>query len=256
MKNLLVIDAGNTNIVIGIYKGDDLIHLWRIHTDRKKLGDEYAELLDSLLQKHNLKPEDIDDVAISSVVPDLKNTLNYLAREHFKTDPFYVNHRVKLNLTIKIDNPGELGADLIASAAGAVEVYGAPCVVIDFGTATTLTAINREREILGGSIAPGLNISREALYTNAPHLPRVDLTPPPSIVGTNTVHALQSGIFVGYSYMISGLVEEMKNILGTDARVIATGGLSLCFKEIEVIDKIDPSLVLDGIKLLYELNKR
>jgi type III pantothenate kinase len=256
LPSLLAMDVGNSNIVIGYYSGDDLLHQWRIHTDRKKLVDEYADLLDSLLLKKGLTRYDVDAVAVSNVVPSLAHLLETLIRDHFDAEPFFVGHHNKGGITIKIDRPEELGADLIAAGVAAVEKYGAPCIIIDFGTATTITAVNEKREFLGGAIAPGLAVSCEALYTYAPHLPRIKLAGPPSVIGTNTVHAMQAGIFTGYGHLIRGLVEDTRKALGQQVRVIATGGLAEVFDGGSgLLDVIDPRLVLDGIKILHQVNR-
>jgi type III pantothenate kinase len=258
MNKFLAIDAGNTNIVLGVYDNNVIIHLWRIYTDRNKLADEYANLIDSLLEKHDVKKEDISGIAVSNVVPALQVLLENLVTSHFNKEPFFVSSKNRMNFKIKIDRPDEIGADLIAAAAAGAMKYGTPCIILDFGTATTLTAINDKGEFIGGAIAPGLAVSSEALYNHAPHLPRIKLESPPSVIGANTVDAMQSGIFTGYFHMIKGLVEDTKRELGIDMKVIATGGLAGIFQKsgANIIDVVDPSLVLDGIKYLYELNKK
>jgi type III pantothenate kinase len=257
MSRLLIIDAGNTNIVLGLYENDELIHHWRIHTDRRKLVDEYAELIGSLLAKQNLKIEDIHEVAVSNVVPSLQVLLENLVKSHFKKEPFFVSMKNNMNMTLKIDHPNELGADLIAAAASAVEKYEAPCIIIDLGTATTLTVINKNREFIGGAIAPGMAVSCEALYNCAPHLPRIKMESPPSVIGTNTVHCMQAGMFSGYVHMIEGLVASMKKKIGENTRVIATGGLAGVLGEgTDILDVVDADLVLDGIKILYRMNSK
>ncbi len=256
-EKFLALDAGNSNIVMGLFLGDELCHQWRIHTDRKKLTDEYSDMVDSLLQKIDIKPEDIDIIGISNVVPSLGQVFENLSREHFKIEPFFVNISNQLNFQVSIDNPRELGADLIAAAASAVEKYKTPCIIIDFGTATTITAINGQGQFLGGAIAPGLAVSSEALYSRAPHLPRIRLKPPPSVIGANTVHAMQAGMFTGYGHLVRGLVRDMKTLLDSPAKVVATGGLAEIFREEpDLLDALDPCLVLDGIRILHRLNCR
>jgi type III pantothenate kinase len=255
MAKLLTIDAGNSNVVLGLYNDDNLVHQWRIHTDRSKLVDEYADLLDSLLEKHNIKSSDIDDIALSCVVPCLRPLLESLAVNHFGKEPFFVSYKNKMNIFIKTGNK-EIGADLIAGAAAAVKKYGAPCIIIDFGTATTFSAINQENEFVGAAIASGLAVSCEALYSFAPHLPRIRLESPPSVMGTNTIQAMQAGIYTGYIRMIEGLVKDMLDILGKKTKRIATGGLAETIqKSCSIFDAVDPQLVLDGIKLLFEMNR-
>lgn len=254
--NILAIDAGNTNIVMGLFREGKLVNHWRIHTDRQKLVDEYADLIASLLYKINMKPADIEKVAISNVVPSLQNMLTELSGRSFGVEPFFVSYKNKLNLNIKIDNPEELGADLIAAAAAGVEKYGSPSIIIDFGTATTITAINRDGDFLGVSIAPGLAISCEALYMYAPHLPRINLVSPPSVIGINTVSAMQSGVFLGYGHLIRGIVGDMKKIIGDSARVIATGGLASVFdKGHKIVDIVNQDIVLEGIYIIYKMNR-
>ncbi len=255
MSTLLAIDAGNSNIVLGFYREDKLLHQWRIYTDRKKLVDEYAELLDSLLAKHGYTLKDVEAVAISCVVPALCPLLEDLSKCHFSVEPFFVSYKNKMNLDIAIECKEEIGADLIAAGVSSVEKYGVPSVVIDFGTATTITAIDNRRRFLGGSISPGFAISTEALYKQASHLPRVRYEYPQIAMGRDTITALQVGMVKGYAHMISGLVRDMKGILGEDAKVVATGGLSHIFKKSGFIDVVDKNLVLDGIKILYEMNK-
>ncbi|MCD4785398.1 MAG: type III pantothenate kinase [Candidatus Eremiobacteraeota bacterium] len=253
---MLAIDAGNTNIVLGLFREGELVHHWRIHTDRQKLVDEYADLIASLLNKVDIKPIDIKKVAISNVVPSFQNKLTVLSRRSFGVEPFFVSYKNKLNFNIKIDNPKELGADIIAAAVAGVEKYGIPSIIIDFGTATTITAIDRDGDFLGGSIAPGLAISCEALYDNAPHLPRINLVNPPSMIGKNTVTAMQSGIYLGYGHLVRGIVGEMKQIIGDDAKVIAAGGLAGVFdKGHKIVDVVDQDIVLEGIYILYKMNR-
>ena len=255
-ERFLAIDAGNTNIVLGLYEDDVLMHQWRVHTDRKKLADEYADLIESLLQKQDLKPQQIDVIGVSNVVPSLGSLIEDMIREHFGREAFFVRHDNRMNFEIVIDSPRDLGADLIAACAAAVENYEAPCIIIDFGTATTITAVNDRFQFLGGAIAPGLAVSCEALYTYAPHLPRIRLQSPPSVIATNTPHAMQAGIFTGYIHLIRGLVDDMKSQMGGQAKVIATGGLASVFnKGTNILDVLDPHLVLDGIKILYRLNQ-
>lgn len=257
MSNLLIIDAGNTNIVLGLYQNNNLTQRWRIYTDRRRLADEYANIISSLLQKVGLSNIDIHNAAVSSVVPSLTSLLEEMLRSRFKTNPFFISSGNFLNFSIRIDNPHELGADIIAAEAAAVEKYGAPNIVIDLGTATTITAMDKNKVFIGGAIAPGLKISCEALYKHAPHLPHMEFQYPPSAIGSNTIHAMQSGILKGYSYLISGLVHEMKNTVGNNAAVIVTGGLSGVFaKDSSFEKKIDEDLVLKGIKTLYDLNSR
>jgi type III pantothenate kinase len=253
MPLLLAIDAGNTNIVLGLFRDDKLVHHWRIHTDKKKLLDEYTDQIASFLEKEGVRKEDISQVAISNVVPSMNRLLESIALEYFGKTPFVVSHKNRMNIKLTNENPAELGADLIAAAAAGVAKYGAPLIIIDFGTATTVTAINREKELPGVSIMPGLAISCEALYRFAPHLPRIPFDLPPSVIGTNTVQSMQSGIFIGYGHMMEGIISDMKKILGEDTKVISTGGLSAVFHKQNMKnmpDFIDEDLVIEGIRIL------
>ncbi|MFP4497550.1 MAG: type III pantothenate kinase [Vulcanimicrobiota bacterium] len=254
---LLAVDVGNTNIVMGVYRDDKLQHHWRIHTDREKFMDEYGELFDSFLEKKGIKNRDINQVAISNVVPSLQSLFENLSANHFNCTPFFINHKNKLNFEIRIENPAELGADLIAAASSSIEFYGVPSITLDLGTATTFTVVNKNRELLGGVIAPGLNISQKALYSQAPHLPVVKLENPPSVIGNTTEYALQAGLFTGYLHMIKGLIADIKQVIGSDAVVIATGGLAQVIRNSDsIFDVLNSHLVLDGIRFIYNLNKK
>ncbi|MCE1248641.1 MAG: type III pantothenate kinase [Firmicutes bacterium] len=259
MSLLLTIDAGNTNIVLGLFRDDKLVHHWRIHTDRKKLLDEYTDQIASFLAKEGVKKGDITEVAISSVVPSMARLLDGIAVEYFGVTPFKVSHKNRMNIKLAIENPAELGADLIAAAVAGVEKYGTPLIIIDMGTATTVTAINRDKELAGVAIMPGLAISCEALYRFAPHLPRIPLEMPPSVIGKNTVESMQAGIFIGYGHMMEGIIGDMKQILGEDAKVISTGGLSSLFNKGSLKSKPDfddEDLVIEGIRLLSRMQQK
>jgi len=257
MSNLFILDVGNTNIVAGYFRENHLVYRFRLITDRNIKARAYADMIKSKMSEAGFSLTEIQNLAISSVVPSMQETLSKLALSHLKAKPFYVTPKIKLNFTVKIENPEELGADLIASAAAAVDKYSGPCIIIDMGSATTITAINEKCEFLGGAISPGLNITASAFKSTVPHLPEIELAPPPSVIGTNTVHALQAGIFTGYGWMVGGLVNEMKAELGKDVKVIATGGLSFLFREHRALSFIhDPDLVLEGIKVLHGLNCR
>ena len=256
MSDLLIIDAGNTNIVLGIYRDGKLHCQGRIETVREDSADNYRNKILSFLSDNEVKADNIEDIAISNVVPALGNLLDELMKDLFHRKPFYVSHENRMNMTVKMDNPRELGADLIASAVGAIEKYGAPCIVIDFGTATTYAAINEKAEFLGGAISQGINVSCKGLYMHAPHLPKIELKSPPSIVGKDTVTAMQSGIYLGYAHMVRGIVADMKKVLGENTKVIATGGLAVILKDEEnLMDVIDQDLVLDGIYYLYGMRE-
>lgn len=256
MSDLLVIDAGNTNIVLGIFRDGKLHCQGRIETVREDSAENYRRKFLSFLSDNGLETGDIEDVAISNVVPSLGSLLDELAKDLFHQEPFYVSYKNRMNMTIKMDDPRELGADLIASAVGAIEKYGTPCIVIDFGTATTYAAIDENSEFLGGAISQGINVSCKGLYMHAPHLPKIELKSPPSIVGKNTITAMQSGIYLGYAHMVRGIVADMKKVLGEKTKVIATGGLAVILKDEEnLMDVIDQDLVLDGIYYLYGMRE-
>ena len=252
MSNLLVIDAGNTNIVLGIFRDGKQVKQGRIHTDREKSPEAYVKDITDFLRENNLEPSDMEGAAISNVVPAIQDLLVDITEKLFGKVPFFVRHDNKMDLSIHIDNPLELGADLIASAVAAIEKYGKPCIVIDFGTATTFAAINDRAEFLGGAIAQGINVSCKGLYAHAPHLPCIEMETPPSVIGKNTKTAMQSGIYGGYTHLIRGIVTDMKKILGENTKVISTGGLCGVFeKEKDLVDITDRELVMEGIYLLY-----
>lgn len=254
---LLVFDVGNTNMVLGIYENNELTKQWRICTDKEKTSDEYGMIIRNLFQYDNIDMEDIEDVIISSVVPGVMYALENFCIKYCKKEPKIVGPGIKTGLNIKYDNPKQVGADRIVNAVAGIEKYGYPCIIIDFGTATTFCAISDKGDYLGGTIAPGLKISSEALFQRASKLPRVELVKPGSTICKNTVSAMQSGIIYGYVGLVEKIVDMMKSELKTeDVKVIATGGLaSLISSETKCIDHIDKFLTLDGLKLIYEKNR-
>ncbi|MEW6663449.1 MAG: type III pantothenate kinase [Bacillota bacterium] len=252
---LLVVDVGNTNIVLGVYEGEKLIVNWRVSTDRQKTADELGMLFKHLFDYHGLAMSMIKDIAISSVVPPLTPILETASRRYFRVDPLVIGPGVKTGMPIRFDNPKEVGADRIVNAVAAYEIYGGPVVAVDFGTATTFDAISGEGEYLGGAIAPGIGISTEALFQHAAKLPRVELARPKSIIGKNTVSAMQAGIVFGFVGQVDGIVSRMKAELGGSAFVVATGGLAkLIGPETASIDKVDPFLTLEGLRIIYKRN--
>jgi type III pantothenate kinase len=253
---LLVMDVGNTNVVIGIFKGDQLIHQWRIATDRNKTEDEYGTLIKMFLRDEDISVEEIEAVIISSVVPPLNFALERMVKKYFKLKPMIVGPGIKTGLNIKYDNPKEIGADRIVNAVAAVAEYGNSLVIVDFGTATTFCLVNDEGNYLGGAICPGINISMEALYQNASKLPKVEFAKPESVVGRNTVMAMQSGLYYGYVGLVDGIANRMKQQLSKPGKVIATGGLAeYISKDSTTIDIIDPHLTLKGLRIIYERNR-
>ena len=254
---LLVFDVGNTNMVIGVYEGKNLIKNWRICTDIHKTSDEYGMLINSLLVYDKIDLKSIDDIIISSVVPNVMHALENFCIKYCEKKPMIVGPGIKTGLNIKYDNPKQVGADRIVNAVAAIEKYGSPLIVVDFGTATTFCAISEKAEYLGGTICPGLKISSEALFNGAAKLPRVELIKPGKTICKATVEAMQAGIIYGYVGQVEKIISMMKKELGSeDVKVIATGGLStLIHSETDSIDYIDKYLTLDGLRLIYLKNK-
>lgn len=253
---LLCIDVGNTNIVLGLYRGDDLVTHWRISTEHHRMADEYGMLLMNLLTHSGFSHADIDGVIIASVVPPVTNTIEEMVQEYLSMTPLVVGNGIKTGVAIRYDNPREVGADRVVDALAAYRLYGGPACVVDFGTATTFDAISAKGEYLGGAIAPGLRVAAEALYQTTAKLPRIDLQRPSRLIGTNTVDSMRSGILYGYVGLVEGLVARYRAELGAEMRVIGTGGLAgLLAKETPVIEVVDPWLTLKGLRMIYELNQ-
>lgn len=252
---ILVLDTGNTNIVLGVYDKGELKHHWRMETYRQRTEDEYAMSVKALFTHAGLKFEDINGIIISSVVPPVMFPLEQMCRKYFNLRPLIVGPGVKTGLNIKYENPREVGADRIVNAVAAIHDYGSPLIIVDFGTATTFCYVNEKGEYMGGSIAPGIGISMEALFDRASKLPRVELTRPDHIIGKNTVSAMQAGIVYGYVGLVEGIVRRMKEHSKEEPTVIATGGLAeLIASETQVIDIVDNFLTLKGLHLIYERN--
>lgn len=252
---ILVLDTGNTNIVLGVYENDTLIHHWRMETDRLKTEDEYGMQVKALFSHANIAFEQIEGIIISSVVPPIMFSLEAMCKKYFGIKPLVVGPGVKTGLNIKYENPREVGADRIVNAVAAIHEYGTPLIIVDFGTATTFCYVNEKAEYMGGAIAPGIGISTEALFTKASKLPRIELTRPEHIIGKNTVSAMQAGIVYGFVGQVDGIVNRMKKISKKAPTVIATGGMaSLIGQETTVIDVIDPFLTLKGLYLIYQRN--
>jgi type III pantothenate kinase len=254
---ILVYDVGNTNIVLGIYKGEKLLDFWRVATDTQKTADEYGILIRQLFVHQNYNPEDVEAVVISSVVPPIMYTLEHMTRKYFKKEPLVIGPGIKTGMNIKYDNPKEVGADRIVNAVAGYEMYGGPLILVDFGTATTYCAISKHGEYLGGAISPGVRISMDALYQKTAKLPRVELVKPEAVICKNTISSIQSGVIYGYIGQVDYIVRRMKKELGSDnAKVVATGGLSkLIASESETIDIVNGLLTLEGLRIIYERNK-
>lgn len=257
---ILVIDVGNTNIVFGVYRDRDLLSEWRLSTDARKTSDEYGMAFLGLLDDRDLDASDIEGVIISSVVPDVMYSLEHMLRKYFNRKAIIVKHGIKTGINIKYDNPKLLGADRIVNAVAAREECKRPLIIIDFGTATTYCAVTASGDHLGGTICPGLKITVEALAERAAMLPRIELEKPPRAIGKNTVSSIQSGLINGYVGQVEYIVEmtkaEMMDMGEEEPFVIATGGLSkLIARETTCIDKVDPILSLEGLRLLYLKNR-
>jgi type III pantothenate kinase len=253
---LLALDVGNTAVTTGIYEGASLKATYRFATDVNRFADEYGVLMLSLLSKDGLSPENVNDAVVACVVPDLEPTFVGICKQFFGVQPLIVSAGVKTGLRILYDTPRDVGADRVADAVAASQIYGTPIIVVDLGTGTVFDAINRDGEYVGGAIAPGMGIASEALFRRAAKLYRVELTRPSSAIGRNTVTAIQSGIVFGYVGMIEGIVARMKEELGDEAKVIGTGGYAeiLC-KETKIFDAVNPDLTLHGLRLIYEMNR-
>ncbi|MGZ9587117.1 type III pantothenate kinase [Paenibacillus marinisediminis] len=254
---ILVIDVGNTNIVLGIYKDKTLLHHWRLSTSRKATTDEYGVMIHNLLSMAQLSIDDIEGVIISSVVPPIVHTMEQLCERYLHKVPLIVGPGIKTGLNIRYENPREVGADRIVNAVAAIELYGVgkPLVIVDFGTATTFDVIDSKGNYLGGAIVPGIGISTEALYQRAAKLPRIELTKPKSVIGRNTIHSMQAGIIFGYAGQVDGIISRIEAELGTKTRVIATGGLAeLIGSESHTIEETNPLLTLEGLRYIYQRN--
>jgi type III pantothenate kinase len=268
---LLALDVGNTNTVLGLYRltpvasaedsaqpapNSELIAHWRVTTHHTQTSDEYGVLFVSLFNMHGIAVDEVKHIIISSVVPPVEGTLRRVCEKYFHLQPLFVEPGIKTGMPVLVDNPTELGADRLVNAIAAFERYGGPCIVVDFGTATTFDVISAKGEYLGGAISPGLGISADALFARAARLGRVDVKRPQKVIGTNTVTHLQSGLYYGYIGLVDGILERMIKELGTDVRVISTGGLARQISgDSRYIAEIDDMLTLDGLRILFERNR-
>ncbi len=254
---ILAIDVGNTQIVVALFDGETLKNSWRISTDKNKSSDELGMVMMQMLGLSGISKSDIEDVIISSVVPPVMHSLTNAIKRYLGCTPFVVGAGVKTGLNIRYDNPREVGADRIVNAVAAIHKYGAPVIIVDFGTANTYCAVNSDGEYLGGIITAGVKISMDALFERAAKLPKVEIVKPSGVIGKNTVAAMQSGAIYGQAGQVDRIVSEMKAELDApDCRVIATGGFaSLIAAESREIDIVDKTLTLDGLNLIYKKNK-
>ncbi len=253
---LLTIDLGNTNLTIGLYEGETLVHHWRVATEDARMPDEYGLQLLGLLTHIGRTPSDLTGICLASVVPPLTSRVAQACREYLKCEPLIVDAGIKTGIKIRYDDPKAVGADRVADAVAVHTLYGGPACVIDFGTATTFNALTADGQYLGGAITAGVNLAADALFTHTAKLARIDIQRPPSVIGRNTVHAMQSGLLFGYVSMVEGMVARFRVELGDDMQVIATGGLSeIVARETNVIGVIAPWLTLDGLRIIWEINR-
>jgi type III pantothenate kinase len=253
---LLAIDIGNTNIVLGLFREQELLHHWRVSTRREGTADEYGILMKNLFEVSGIAHSGVSGVIIASVVPPLQPAFEEMAVARFRVTPLVVGPGIKTGMPILYDNPREVGADRIVNAVAAFETHGGPAIVVDFGTATTFDAISTKGEYIGGVIAPGIGISAEALFERAAKLPRVEIVQPKAVIAKNTVGSMQVGLFYGYVGLVDGIVRRMVKEMEREPVVIGTGGLAhLILAESETVQHIDPFLTLKGLRILFDRNR-
>ncbi len=253
---LLVIDLGNTTLTLGVFDQTNLKYHWRLTTDRNRTEDEYGMQLLGLLNTCNMKPSSIKGIVLSSVVPPLTEWVIRACQDYLKLDPMEVNTNLQLNVKVLYENPDAVGADRLADAVAVEAMYGGPACAIDFGTATTFNAISSNAEYLGGAILPGISLAAESLVSKSAKLPPFELKAPPSVIGRNTVHALQAGMIYGYVALVEGMVDRFRDELGEGMKVIATGGhVRKIADHTQVIDEVNPWLTLEGLRLIWEMNQ-
>jgi type III pantothenate kinase len=253
---LLAVDVGNTQTVLGLFEGERLVEDWRVATEGERTGDELAALLGRLLELVDLGFGDVTGFVLASSVPALVRSYEELAETYLEAPLLVLGPGVKTGLPILYDDPREVGADRIANAVAVRERYGAPAIVVDFGTSTNFDAVSSAGEFVGGVLAPGIETSMEALFLRAARLTKVDFAAPPSVIGKTTASALQSGLVYGFAGQVDGIVERMRGELGDTAPVIATGGLAdLIAPHSRTIERVDPLLTLEGLRLVWDLNR-
>ncbi len=252
---LLVLDVGNTNTTLGVYEGAELRHSWRLTSERHRTVDEYGVMCRTLLLLAGLESAQVTEIAISSVVPPLDFTLHKMAQVYFHVEPLFVTAK-NSGMPVLYDDPSEVGADRIVNAVAAFEKYGGPCIVVDFGTATTFDAISQAGEYLGGIIFPGIQISADALFQRAAQLHKTEIRRPEKVIGTNTTASIQSGLYYGNIGVVDGVLEKMIEEMGAGTHVVATGGLApLISRGSRLIEKADADLTLEGLRIIYERNR-
>jgi type III pantothenate kinase len=252
---LLVIDLGNTTLTLGLYDQGVLSHQWRLSTDHRRTEDEFGLQFLGLMENCGCSPEGLDGIILSSVVPPLTEWVFKACQDYLKITPVLVNADLKFNIKILYDNPNAVGADRIADAVAVQFKFGGPACIIDFGTATTFNALSKNAEYLGGAILPGIGTAAEALASKAAKLPPIELVAPPSVIGRNTVHAMQAGLIIGYVALVEGMVDRFRKELGANMKVIGTGGhVQKIADQTRVIDHVEPWLTLEGLKIIWEMN--
>ena len=253
---LLVIDVGNTNVTIGLYKGEKLGPRWRLTSDSERTSDEYGILLVQLLERAGVRSGDVREIAMASVVPPLTGTIEQACRDYLDSVPLIVDAGTRTGIPMRCEDPKQVGADRVVNAAAVRRIYKGPVCIVDFGTATIFDAISAEGEYLGNAIAPGIGIASDALFRRAAKLPRVEIMRPPSAIGRNTVSSLQSGLLFGYVGLVEGMVARFRAELGPEMKTVGTGSLvELIAKETKSIDIIEPWLALQGLKIIHDLNR-
>ncbi len=256
LEHVFVMDIGNSNTVLGVFEGETILQRWRIHTSRERTVDELGVLIRTLFRDAKLEPGRLAGVTVCSVVPPVMNTVEEMCRKYLGLEPIVVGPGIKTGLPVLTENPREVGADRIVNAVAAVQLYGAPIMIVNLGTATTVCVVDDRAQYIGGVIAPGLRIATDALYERAAKLPRIELSWPKSVIGRNTVHSMQSGVLYGFAGLVDGLVGRVETELTQKFRVVATGGMAELIGQVSHrIEVVNPDLSLVGLRLLWEKNR-